>query len=223
MPKKDCRLSEVQFYVDGQAVESNVVGQDNRINVSLANKVTIGGLGHGPGKTPSASSFMFSMESSPLLGHSTKSPSGHVRYRRRSRGAGGIRKRKKMEKTMLTRIRVNMTRRRISRQASRILPGLLAYLAVCLPVFGAETPLPVAKNLSSHGVTQAQLDGLDAIMLQAIEQGQIKGCSFLVAHKGEIVYKKAHGAFTTDERVFLASVSKPFAASVSWPWLNRES
>ena len=52
MPKKDCRLSEVQFYVDGQRVESKVVGQDNRINVSLANKVTIGGLGHGTGKTP---------------------------------------------------------------------------------------------------------------------------------------------------------------------------
>ena len=52
MPKKDCMLSEVQFYVDGQAVESKVVGQDNRISVSLANKVTIGGLGHGNGKTP---------------------------------------------------------------------------------------------------------------------------------------------------------------------------
>ena len=51
-------------------------------------------------------------------------------------------------------------------------------------------------------------------MLKAIEQGKIKGCSYLVAHKGEIVYKKSHGAFTTDERVFLASVSKPFAASV---------
>jgi len=52
MSKRDCLLSEVQFYVDGQAVESKVVGQDNRVNVSLANKVTIGGLGHGNGKTP---------------------------------------------------------------------------------------------------------------------------------------------------------------------------
>jgi len=91
---------------------------------------------------------------------------------------------------------------------------LLACLVVSLPAFGAETPLPVAKDLSSHGVTRGQLDRLDAIMLGAIEQGTIKGCSYLVAHKGEIVYKKAHGAFTTDERVFLASVSKPFAASV---------
>ncbi|MDA7916452.1 serine hydrolase [Verrucomicrobia bacterium] len=74
--------------------------------------------------------------------------------------------------------------------------------------------LPVAKDLSSHGVTQDQLNGLDAIMLKSIEKGTITGCSFLVAHKGEIIYRKAHGAFTTDERVPLASVSKPLAASV---------
>ncbi|MHC4516971.1 MAG: LamG-like jellyroll fold domain-containing protein [Planctomycetota bacterium] len=52
MPRKDCRLSEVRFYVDGQAVESGVVGQDKPISVGMANKVTIGGLGHGNGKTP---------------------------------------------------------------------------------------------------------------------------------------------------------------------------
>ena len=52
MPKKDCKLSEVQFYVDGQPVESNVVGQDNPINVSLANRLSFGGLGHGNGKAP---------------------------------------------------------------------------------------------------------------------------------------------------------------------------
>ena len=52
MPKKDCKLSEVQFYVDGQGVESEVIGQDSRISVSMASKVTIGGLGHGNGKTP---------------------------------------------------------------------------------------------------------------------------------------------------------------------------
>jgi CubicO group peptidase (beta-lactamase class C family) len=91
---------------------------------------------------------------------------------------------------------------------------LLLYLTVSLPVFGAETPLPVAENLSSHGVTQDQLESLSDIMRQAIEQGKIRGCSYLVAHKGEIVYRKAHGAFTTDEQVLLASVSKPFAASV---------
>lgn len=46
MPKKDCKLSEVQFYVDGQPVESDVVGKDNPINVSMVNKVSVGGGGH---------------------------------------------------------------------------------------------------------------------------------------------------------------------------------
>jgi len=110
--------------------------------------------------------------------------------------------------------RMNVITRRVSRQRRRIWLGLLAYLAVSLPVFGAEVNLPVAKNLSSHGVTQAELNRLDTIMLEAIEKGTIEGCSFLVAHKGEIVYKKAHGAFTTEEQVPIASVSKPFAASV---------
>ena len=49
MPKKDCQLSEVQIYVDSQLVESHVVGQDNPVSVSLANKLSIGGLGHGNG------------------------------------------------------------------------------------------------------------------------------------------------------------------------------
>ena len=52
MPKKDCKLSEVQFYVDGQPVESNVVGQDKPISISMVNKLSFGGLGHGTGKAP---------------------------------------------------------------------------------------------------------------------------------------------------------------------------
>jgi hypothetical protein len=68
MPKIDCKLSEVQFYVDGQPVESNVVGQDNRISVSLANKVTIGGLGHGPGKTPFSKLLHVQLGIKPFVG-----------------------------------------------------------------------------------------------------------------------------------------------------------
>jgi len=89
----------------------------------------------------------------------------------------------------------------------------LVCLAVSLPVFGAEVNLPDATELSSHGITEADLSDLDKIMTDAIDKGTISGCSFLVAHKGEIVYRRAHGKFTTDEQVPLASVSKPFAAS----------
>jgi Concanavalin A-like lectin/glucanases superfamily len=52
MPKKDCKLSAVQFYVDGQGVESHVVGQNKPISISMVNKLSFGGLGHGAGKTP---------------------------------------------------------------------------------------------------------------------------------------------------------------------------
>jgi len=51
MPRKDCKLSEVQFYVDGQTVEAKVVGQDNRISVNMANKVSVGGGGHENGRS----------------------------------------------------------------------------------------------------------------------------------------------------------------------------
>lgn len=98
----------------------------------------------------------------------------------------------------------------------------LVYLTVSLPVFGQEVKMPVAKDLQSHGVTQDQTDSLDDIMRQSVEQGRVAGCSFLVAHKGEVVYRKAFGyadleskrPFTTEELCMIASVSKPFLASV---------
>jgi CubicO group peptidase (beta-lactamase class C family)/type 1 glutamine amidotransferase len=82
--------------------------------------------------------------------------------------------------------------------------------------------LPVAKNLYSHGVTQDQIESLAETLRQAVQQELIAGCSFLVAHKGETVFRKAFGyadieskrLFTTEELLPIASVSKPFMASV---------
>jgi hypothetical protein len=51
MPRKDCKLSEVQFYVDGQPVESEVVDKDIPINVNMVNKVSVGGGGHENGRS----------------------------------------------------------------------------------------------------------------------------------------------------------------------------
>jgi len=94
------------------------------------------------------------------------------------------------------------------------LPPLLACIIASISVFGAEVNLPDATDLERHGVTQGQFKGFDVIMLKAIEEGTIDGCSFLVAHEGEVIYRRAHGEFATDERVLLASVSKPLSASV---------
>ncbi len=102
---------------------------------------------------------------------------------------------------------MNVTTRRVSRRRWRIWIPLLAYLAVSLPVFGQEVKMPVATDLHSHGVTQDQIESLAETLRQAVQQEQIAGGSFLVAHKGEIVFRKAFGyadleskrLFTTDE------------------------
>ena len=51
MPGKDCNLSELQFYVDGQPVESEVLGKDAPINVSMGSKISVGGVGHEVGRS----------------------------------------------------------------------------------------------------------------------------------------------------------------------------
>ena len=75
--------------------------------------------------------------------------------------------------------------------------SFLICLILCGAAFGQEGKLPVATDLHSHGVTQNQIESLAKTLRQAVQQERIAGCSFLVAHKGEIVYRKAHGAFTT--------------------------
>ena len=109
------------------------------------------------------------------------------------------------------------------------LKGLAAVsLGVATGAYGAqeesaeEVKMPAATDQHSHGVTQDQLGSLSEIMRQAVQQERVAGCSFLVAHKGEIVFREAFGyadleskrPFTTDELCPIASVSKPFLASV---------
>ena len=82
--------------------------------------------------------------------------------------------------------------------------------------------LPVATDVRSHGVSQNQIDSLATLMRQAVAQKQVAGCSFLVAHQGQVVFRQAVGLadieakrpFTTEELLPIASVSKPVLASV---------
>ena len=99
---------------------------------------------------------------------------------------------------------------------------VLTYLAVSFPVFGQEQKMPAASDLKAHGVTQDQIDSLADIMRQSVEQEEIAGGSFIVLHKGETIFREAFGyadiaskqPFTIDELLPIASVSKPFMASV---------
>lgn len=69
---------------------------------------------------------------------------------------------------------------------------------------------------------QRQGTSLSVILQNAVEQNQVAGCSFLVMHRGEVVFREAVGyadlkskrPFTTNELCPIASVSKPFLASV---------
>ena len=87
---------------------------------------------------------------------------------------------------------------------------------------GQGGALPVTTDLHAHGLNEQQLDSLADIMQQAVDQQAIAGCSFLIVHRGEVVFREAFGfadieserAFTTNELVPIASVSKPVLASV---------
>ena len=87
---------------------------------------------------------------------------------------------------------------------------------------GQEGALPVTTDLHAHGLNEQQLDSLADIMQQAVDQQAIAGCSFLIVHRGEVVFREAFGfadieserPFTTNELVPIASVSKPVLASV---------
>ena len=79
-----------------------------------------------------------------------------------------------------------------------------------------------AKDLKSHGITEERLGSLAEFMSQAVKGKQVAGVSFVVVHKGEVVFREGFGyadiesrrPFTADELLPIASVSKPFMASV---------
>jgi CubicO group peptidase (beta-lactamase class C family) len=112
---------------------------------------------------------------------------------------------------------------------------------VMLPVPKANAPpvtppptsapiLPLATDLRAHGLAQEQIDSLAEKIRQIVSREFIAGCSFLVAHKGEIVFRQAFGyadieskrPFTIDELLPIASVSKPVAASVIMALVEQE-
>jgi CubicO group peptidase (beta-lactamase class C family) len=117
---------------------------------------------------------------------------------------------------------MNVTTRQANQRVWRLSILVLTYLAVSLPVFGQEQKIPAAKDFHSRGVKPNQIESLSSILSQAVREQQIAGCSFLVVHKGETIFREAFGyadieskrPFTTEELLPIASVSKPFMASV---------
>jgi len=66
----------------------------------------------------------------------------------------------------------------------------------------------------AHGLTDAGLDALRAILRKAVDDRTVPGVLLLLAHKGEIIFKEAFGNLTVDQKALMASSSKPVTATL---------
>ena len=73
--------------------------------------------------------------------------------------------------------------------------------------FGSGLPAP-------HGINEPDLEALRAILRKAVEDKTVPGVSLLLAHRGEIIFREAFGNLTVDQKVLMASSSKPVTATV---------
>jgi uncharacterized protein YbbC (DUF1343 family)/CubicO group peptidase (beta-lactamase class C family) len=91
----------------------------------------------------------------------------------------------------------------------------LSQFAICLLQFAV---------CNSPSVDRDRLNRIDAVVQQALDRGALPGCVILVAHRGEVVFRKAYGLRSkqpvetplTPDTVFdLASLTKPVATATS--------
>ncbi len=86
----------------------------------------------------------------------------------------------------------------------------------------ARAPLKLRSgDPHAHGITDQQLDSLRAILRKAIGDGTVPGVSLLLAHKGEVIFKEAFGDIALDQKVQMASSSKPVTATLLMILVDR--
>jgi CubicO group peptidase (beta-lactamase class C family) len=73
----------------------------------------------------------------------------------------------------------------------------------------------------AHGITDQQLDTLTAVLRKAVDDGTVPGVSLLLAHKGEVIFKEAFGNLALDQKVQMASSSKPVTATLIMILVDR--
>ncbi len=66
----------------------------------------------------------------------------------------------------------------------------------------------------AHGLTDADLDAIRAILKGAVENRTVPGISLLLAHRGEVIFREAYGNLTVDSKAQMASSSKPVTATL---------
>jgi CubicO group peptidase (beta-lactamase class C family) len=66
----------------------------------------------------------------------------------------------------------------------------------------------------AHGLSDEDLDALRSILRQAVDDKVVPGISLLLAHRGEVIFKEAYGDLKPDQKVQMASSSKPVTATL---------
>ncbi|HZW33540.1 MAG TPA: serine hydrolase domain-containing protein, partial [Isosphaeraceae bacterium] len=112
---------------------------------------------------------------------------------------------------------------------SHLVVGLMAVLAGGLRFAMASACAaepPAAKAASpprqvlrpgdphAHGLSDEDLEAMRAILRQAVHDRVVPGVSLLLAHKGEVIFKEAFGDLRLDQKVQMASSSKPVTATL---------
>jgi CubicO group peptidase (beta-lactamase class C family) len=96
--------------------------------------------------------------------------------------------------------------------------GWVSWVAASGPLEQQGKPESVqllrAGDPHAHGVKDEDLDAMRTILRRAVEDQTVPGVSLLLAHRGEIIFKEAFGNLTVDQKVLMASSSKPVTATV---------
>jgi CubicO group peptidase (beta-lactamase class C family) len=78
----------------------------------------------------------------------------------------------------------------------------------------ARTQILRTGDPRAHGMSDADLRSLRAILRKAVDDQTVPGVSLLVAHRGEVIFKEAFGNLTVDQKVQMASSAKPVTATL---------
>jgi len=73
----------------------------------------------------------------------------------------------------------------------------------------------------AHGLSDNDLESLSAILRKAVDDHTAPGVSLLLAHKGEVIYKKSFGNLAVDHKALMASSSKPVTATILMILVDR--
>ena len=65
-----------------------------------------------------------------------------------------------------------------------------------------------------HGVTASEINALRTILSQSGQRQNRTGRILAAWHKGDVIFKEAFGNLTIDQKVLMASSSKPVTATV---------